>query len=64
MSASVRQARFSLRSLPLLLAVLAIGFFTTAFAYEALRAAEESAARPESRARSIAARRTGSAYMS
>ena len=45
MSASVRQARFSLRSLPLLLAVLAIGFFTTAFAYEALRAAEESAAR-------------------
>jgi diguanylate cyclase (GGDEF)-like protein/PAS domain S-box-containing protein len=45
MSASVRQAWFSLRSLPLLLAVLAIGFFTTAFAYEALRAAEESAAR-------------------
>jgi len=44
-SASVRQAWFSLRSLPLLLGVLAIGFFTTAFAYEALRAAEESAAR-------------------
>jgi diguanylate cyclase (GGDEF)-like protein/PAS domain S-box-containing protein len=42
---AVRQAWFSLRSLPLLLGVLAIGLFTTAFAYEALRAAEASFAR-------------------
>jgi diguanylate cyclase (GGDEF)-like protein/PAS domain S-box-containing protein len=45
MSAAVRQARFSLRLLPLLLGVLAVGFFATAFAYEALRAAEASFAR-------------------